>query len=120
MPTMYNNRLVIRGNEEDLKEFTKEFNLDLSNLCPLSSDGTDEEQREERYQKWGCKYAHVVVYEEKEERIWMELEEANGPIVPWVLNVTKHFPDLQFDLRWDGHIEAGVCKVKNGKGVVYE
>lgn len=56
MPTMYNNRLVIRGNEEDLKEFTKEFNLDLSNLCPLSSEGTDEEQREERYQKWGCKY----------------------------------------------------------------
>ncbi len=125
MPTMYTNKLKVSGDAENIKKFAKEHftqepYFELGNLCPVSSDGTDYEQREERYEKWGCKYAYLVAYELGEDLIEVELEAANGAIVPWVHTVSKIFPNLEFNLDWDGGVEEGLLIVKNGKGIIYE
>jgi len=131
MPTRYDNKLIITGSPkniwlfarknvescqtDDVFLYRKGFCLSVLHPEPDCNPPVDYDAYcGWRYANWGCKWAQTQEYEIYDNRISIMLETANGAIFPWVAKVSEDFPDLLFNLKWQGGRDLGAFIVKNG------
>ena len=115
MPNWCENKLVIRGEEEDIAKFNKAMDVEnlLSSFVPMPKE-KDDYWYSWCVDNWGTKW-DVEKHDSMIDDDYLELsfDSAWAPPVAWVKIVAKKYPKLKFALKYD---EPGLCFMGCAKG----
>ncbi|MAH51402.1 hypothetical protein CMI37_36640 [Candidatus Pacearchaeota archaeon] len=122
MPNWCENRLVVRGEKEDMTKFLKVINDKttrsqnlLNAFIPAPSD--EEDLYHWHIENWGTKWD--VDFEDatiEDDYAEFSFDSAWGPPVVWLEKVAKKYPKLKFSLKYEepGMDFIGCAKGKDG------